>query len=183
MHCPFFFKKSIISQHCFSSFSKLDAPSTSFPRKVALTQFSSVKSNLFFSTIGARTLKMPVPYPPPNVGSYTRTLVTTTRGRLEGHRSPSLRVVTSHFLQVVGLPDYSFYRSLILGIQRTRELPYSPWPPLRIPSAITPNGQLHQSPPSPIPGDQACGKRRGFSPGAAARHSQHARAYADSRRK
>ena len=28
-----------------------------------------------------------------------------------------------------------------------------PWQPLRIPFAITPNGQLHQSPPSPIPGD------------------------------
>jgi len=27
------------------------------------------------------------------------------------------------------------------------------WQPLRIPSAITPNGQFHQSPPSPIPGD------------------------------
>ena len=28
-----------------------------------------------------------------------------------------------------------------------------PWQPLTIPSAITPIGQLHQSPPSPIPGD------------------------------
>ena len=28
-----------------------------------------------------------------------------------------------------------------------------PWQPLEIPSAITPIGQLHQSPPSPIPGD------------------------------
>jgi hypothetical protein len=28
-----------------------------------------------------------------------------------------------------------------------------PWQPLRIPFAITPIGQLHQSPPSPIPGD------------------------------
>ena len=27
------------------------------------------------------------------------------------------------------------------------------WQPLRIPFAITPIGQLHQSPPSPIPGD------------------------------
>ena len=79
MHCPFFFKKSMNSQHCFSSFSKLDAPSTSFSRKVPPAQFSSVKSNWFFSTIGARTLKMPVPYPPPNVGGYTWTLVTTIR--------------------------------------------------------------------------------------------------------
>jgi len=38
---------------------------------------------------------------------------------------------------------------------------------LGIPFAITPFGQLHQSPPSPIPGHQARGKRRGFSPGAA----------------
>ena len=28
-----------------------------------------------------------------------------------------------------------------------------PWQPLGIPSAITPIGQLHQSPPSPFPGD------------------------------
>ena len=28
-----------------------------------------------------------------------------------------------------------------------------PWQPLRIPFAITPIGQLHQSPPSPLPGD------------------------------
>ena len=28
-----------------------------------------------------------------------------------------------------------------------------PWPPLGISFAITPIGQLHQSPPSPIPGD------------------------------
>jgi len=70
-----------------------------------------------------------------------------------------------------------------VGIQRTRELLYSPWPPLGIPPAITPIGQLHQSPPSPIPGDRARGKRRGFSPGAAARHSQHARAYTDCRGK
>jgi hypothetical protein len=30
-------------------------------------------SHLFLSPIGARTLKMPVPYPPPSVGAYTRT--------------------------------------------------------------------------------------------------------------
>jgi len=33
----------------------------------------SVSSHLFLSLIEARTLKMPVPYPPPNVGAYTRT--------------------------------------------------------------------------------------------------------------
>jgi len=38
-------------------------------------EFSSVQFNLtyFLSPIGARTLKMPVPYPPPSVGAYTRT--------------------------------------------------------------------------------------------------------------
>jgi len=35
--------------------------------------FSSVQSHLFLSPIGARTLKMPVPYSPPSVGVYTRT--------------------------------------------------------------------------------------------------------------
>jgi len=54
-----------------------------------------------------------------------------------------------------------------------------PWQPLGIPFAITPIGQLYQSPPSPIPGDRTRGKRRGFSPAAAARHSQYARVYAE----
>jgi len=40
-----------------------------------------------------------------------------------------------------------------VGIPRTRGLLCSPWQHLGIPSAITPIGQLHQSPPSPIPGD------------------------------
>jgi len=35
--------------------------------------FCSLQSHLFLSPIGARTLKMPVPYLPPNVGVYTRT--------------------------------------------------------------------------------------------------------------
>ena len=39
-----------------------------------------------------------------------------------------------------------------MGIPRTQGLLYLPWQPLGIPSAITPIGQLHQSPPSPIPG-------------------------------
>jgi len=40
-----------------------------------IVSFSSVQfnSHLFLSPIGARTLKMPVPYPPPNVGAYIRT--------------------------------------------------------------------------------------------------------------
>ena len=36
-------------------------------------QFSSVQSHLLLSPIGARTLKVSVPYLPPSVGSYTRT--------------------------------------------------------------------------------------------------------------
>jgi len=51
-----------------------------------------------------------------------------------------------------------------VGIPRTLGLLYSPWRPLGIPSAITPISQLHQSPPSHIPGDRARGKRRGLSP-------------------
>ena len=39
---------------------------------------------------------------------------------------------------------------------------------------LTPIRQLHQSPPSPAPGDRARGKRRGFSPAAAVRQSQSA---------
>ena len=46
------------------------------------------------------------------------------------------------------------------------------WQTLGIPIVITPLGQLHQSPLSPIPGDQA----RGRLYAAAARHSQSARA-------
>jgi len=41
--------------------------------KLVIVQFSSVQSHLFLSLIGARTLKMPVPYSPPHVGVYTRT--------------------------------------------------------------------------------------------------------------
>jgi len=36
-------------------------------------RLSSVQSHLFLSPIGTRTLKMPVPYSPPNMGDYTRT--------------------------------------------------------------------------------------------------------------
>ena len=36
-------------------------------------QFNSIQSHLILSPIGARTLKMPVPYPPSIVVSYTRT--------------------------------------------------------------------------------------------------------------
>jgi len=47
-----------------------------------------------------------------------------------------------------------------VGIPRTRGFLYSPWQPLEISCPIAPLGQLYQSPPSPIPGDQARGKRR-----------------------
>ena len=66
-----------------------------------------------------------------------------------------------------------------MGIPRTQGLFYSPWQPLGIPFATTPIGQLHQSPPSPIPGDRARGKWRGFSPGAAARHRSRTKAPTD----
>jgi len=42
-------------------------------RTQGLVLFSSVQSHLFSSPIGAQTLKMPVPHPPPNVRAYTRT--------------------------------------------------------------------------------------------------------------
>jgi len=44
-----------------------------------------------------------------------------------------------------------------VGIPRTRGLLHSPWQPLGIPSATTPISQLHQSPPSHIPGDLGWG--------------------------
>jgi len=46
-----------------------------------------------------------------------------------------------------------FYSKLIVCIPGTRGLLYSHWQPLGISSTITLLGQLHQSPPSPIPGD------------------------------
>ena len=77
---------------------------------------------------------------------------------------------------IPGVWEYCFYWKLIVGIPRTRGLLYSPWQPLGIPSYVTPIGQLHQSPPLPIPGDQARGKR---SPRAAARHRSRTRAPTD----
>ena len=47
------------------------------------------------------------------------------------------------------------------------------------PFAFTPSGQLYRTPPWPIPGDRARGKRRGFHPEAAARHSLTARVNID----
>jgi len=55
----------------------------------------------------------------------------------------------------------------------------SRWQTLGIPSALTPIGQLYRSPPSPVPGDRARGKRRGISPVAASRHSKSARVHMD----
>jgi len=45
-----------------------------------------------------------------------------------------------------------------------RKLLYSPWQTLKVPFAITSIGQLHQSPPSPVPGDRARGKQRAPDP-------------------
>ena len=47
-----------------------------------------------------------------------------------------------------------------------------PWQPLGIPFATTPIGQLHQSPPSPIPGDRARGKWMVFFPSPARQRSR-----------
>ena len=47
---------------------------------------------------------------------------------------------------------------------------HSRWQTLGFPFALTPIGQ-----PSPVPGDRTRGKRRGFSPGAAARHRSRTR--------
>jgi len=69
--------------------------------RVTLPRFSSVQSHLFLSLIGARTLKMPVPYPPPNVEGYTQTRTpsqtwVTISVRPKGHRSSSLgRMISS----------------------------------------------------------------------------------------
>ena len=43
--------------------------------KCKMSRLKSVQFHfhLFLSLIGAWTLKMPVPYPPPSVGAYTRT--------------------------------------------------------------------------------------------------------------
>jgi len=68
-----------------------------------------------------------------------------------------------------------FIEKLIVGIPGMRKLLYSPWQTLGVPFALTPIGQLHQSPPSPVPGDRARGKRTGFSPGAAARQRRRTR--------
>ena len=61
------------------------------------------------------------------------------------------------------------------GYPKDTGVTYSTWQPLGIPSAIRPIGQLHQSPPSPIPGDRARGKRRGVS----ARHRSRTRGPTD----
>jgi len=45
------------------------------------------------------------------------------------------------------------YWKLIVGVPGMRKLLYSPWQTLRVPFALTPIGQLHQSLPSPVPGD------------------------------
>jgi len=46
-----------------------------------------------------------------------------------------------------------FHWKLIVGIPGMQKLLFSPWQTLGVPFALTPIGQLHQSPPSPVPGD------------------------------
>jgi len=55
----------------------------------------------------------------------------------------------------------------------------SRWQTLGIPFALTPIGQFHQSPPSPVAGDRGRGKRRGFSLAVAARHLHYTRVHTD----
>jgi len=51
-------------------------------------------------------------------------------------------------------PRVSFYWKLIVGIPGMRAFFFhSRWQPMGVPSALTPIGQLHQSAPSPVPGD------------------------------
>ena len=50
--------------------------------------------------------------------------------------------------------EYSVYWKLIVDISGMRKLLYSPWQTLSIPFALTTVGQLHQSPPSPVPIEQ-----------------------------
>jgi len=57
-----------------------------------------------------------------------------------------------------------FLLKLIVGIPGMQKLFCSPWQILGVPFALTSIGQLRQSPPSPVPGERARGKRRGFSP-------------------
>jgi len=47
-------------------------PSVQFNSHLFLQPSVQFNSHLFLSPIGARTLKMPVNYPPPSVGAYTR---------------------------------------------------------------------------------------------------------------
>ena len=59
----------------------------------------------------------------------------------------------------------------------------SRWQTLGIPSNLPPIGQLHPSPPSPVPRDQARGKRWGFrwgfSPASTVHHTKSARVNTD----
>jgi len=65
------------------------------------------------------------------------------------------------------------------GYRRDAEVTLFTRQTLRVSFALTPIGQLQQSPPSPVPGDRARGKRKGFSPGAAARHRSPTRVPTD----
>ena len=56
-------------------------------------------------------------------------------------------------LQIYTLLRVEFLLKTDSGYPGMRKLLYSPWQTLSIPFALTPIGQLHQSPPSPVPGD------------------------------
>jgi len=106
--------------------------------------------------------------------SWNQTSRDASSGKIGRLRRPisNLTSLSQQQLEVeikLTVGEYSFYWNPIVGIPKTRGLIYSPWKTTGIPSAITPLGLLYQSPPLPIPGDRARGKRRGFSLGAAAR--------------
>ena len=63
-----------------------------------------------------------------------------------------LRLLRKVSLQFLSL-RVEFLLKTDSGYPKDMGLLYSPWQPLGIPSAITPIGKLHQSLPSPIPGD------------------------------
>ena len=49
--------------------------------------------------------------------------------------------------------NVEFLLKIDSGFPKDTGIPLLQWQPLGIPSAVTPIGQLHQSPPSPMPGD------------------------------
>ena len=88
----------------------------------------------------------------PEFGSFTCKRKRTNSGE-KSSRSPNRKIdldIVSYFCICILRVD--FLLKTDSGYPKDTGV-NKPWQPLRIPSAITPIGQLHQSPPSPIPGD------------------------------